>query len=124
MKRKILLSLFIIVCLLTVGCGKQENKKEELKLKDGWEIDLSIKEVEMPKEVKDIFNRANDKNYEVVALLGTQVVAGTNYAVLALGKSADKKTKYSFNIVTIYEDLEKNVELTSVAYLDLGTFNE
>ncbi len=114
MKRKILLSLFIIVCLLTVGCGKKENKNV-LKLKDGWEIDLSAKEVEMPSEAKDIFNRANDKNYEVIALLGTQVVAGTNYMFLV-------KDDTSYKIIVVYNNLEDKATIIHTNNFDFTKY--
>ena len=114
MKRKILLSLFIIVCLLTVGCGKKENKNV-LKLKDGWEIDLSAKEVEMPSEAKDAFNRANDKNYEVIALLGTQVVAGTNYMFLV-------KDDTSYKIIVVYNNLEDKATIIHTNNFDFTKY--
>ena len=50
--------------------------------------------------------------YEPVALLATQVVAGTNYCILCEGTAPDSVKTYVF--VYIYEDLEGNATCTEI----------
>ena len=59
----------------------------------------------------------NVNQYTPKLLLATQVVAGTNYAILCktLGESEDLWT-----IVYIYQDLEGYRSLTNIAVLDIG----
>ena len=57
-------------------------------------------------------------SYTPVALLGTQVVAGTNYAVLSKASEINKGT--SWVIIYLYQDLENNASVIRVADLPLG----
>ena len=54
--------------------------------------------------------------YEAKALLGTQVVSGTNYQMLCKVTPvvADANAQASYAIVTVYQDLEGNAEITEV----------
>lgn len=61
------------------------------------------------------------KTFTPIAVLGHQVVSGTNYAVLTYGKYNDKEGVY---ILTLYKDLEGNSKIISEHYLDLGDFNK
>lgn len=45
-------------------------------------------------------------HYEVMAILGSQVVAGINYAYLCKGKAVIPKAKSAYVIVYVYENLE------------------
>ena len=95
MKKIVISLLLVVLCLSTVGCGKKEKN---VILLDGWDVDLSAKELEMPKDAKDAFTRANKKKYKLVALLATQVVEGTNYMFLV-------KDAVSYKIVVVYNNL-------------------
>ena len=59
-----------------------------------------------------------------LTLLGTQVVAGTNYAFLAKGKTETDNPRSAIQVVIVYEDLEGNAEITNICTLDLGEFDE
>ena len=81
----------------------------------GWEVNkgkLSLKE---NAEAKAAFEKATEGltgyEYEPIALLGTQIVSGTNYSILARGKSVVPDAEPSYEIITIYEDLEGNAEI-------------
>ena len=56
--------------------------------------------------------------YNPVALLGTQVVAGTNYAVLSKASEINQGSKWV--IIYLYQDLEGNATVLSVTDLPLG----
>ena len=57
-------------------------------------------------------------SYTPVVLLGTQVVAGTNYAVLSKASEINKGTIWV--IIYLYQDLENNASVIRVADLPLG----
>jgi hypothetical protein len=72
-------------------------------------------------DVKAAFDKALDGlvgcKYETVAYVGSQVVAGTNYVILCRTTPVYPNAKSVFSMVTIYEDLNGNAELTDVTDL-------
>ena len=107
MKKGLLIVLVLIMCLVMVGC----NKKEEV-LTGGWETVLSGKVNDISEEDLYNFNNAvkayGKENLEAVALLGKQVVAGTNYMFLA-------KSDSKYKIVIVYADLEGVSKVSKVS---------
>ena len=63
-------------------------------------------------------------DYKPVAVLATQVVSGTNYAILSLGETVTEEPVNTISIITIYKDLDNNVKVLSVANIDLADFND
>jgi len=120
MKKKILILFFVVVFgLVITGCGSNKEKEDD-KMTGGWEIVLSDNQIEMDEELLKIFNDAKE-NYtsmilDPVALLGEQVVAGTNYMFLAKGYQSGEEATYK--IVVIYNDLENKSTITSVSDFD------
>lgn len=83
----------------------------------GWEINsgaLSIDDEEN-KDAKEAFEKATDGlegyEYEPIAVLGSQVVAGTNYSILCRGTVIVPDAEPVFEIITVYEDLDGNAEI-------------
>lgn len=60
--------------------------------------------------------------YNPIQLLATQVVNGTNYMGLALGKTADAEATVNLYVVTWYADLQGNATLTDIKILDLNYY--
>ncbi len=58
--------------------------------------------------------------YEPVAYLGTQVVAGTNHAILCLAQVMNGTGQHSWKIVYLYEDLQGSVSVLNIADFDIG----
>lgn len=56
--------------------------------------------------------------YTPVALLATQVVAGTNYAVLSKASEINQGSKWV--IIYLYQDLEGNATVLKIADVELG----
>ena len=54
-----------------------------------------------------------------IAVFGTQVVAGTNYRMLCYGTTVTKDPVTNLYVVTVYEDLEGEAEITDIAPFDL-----
>jgi type I restriction-modification system DNA methylase subunit len=61
---------------------------------------------------------------DVLTLLGTQVVAGTNYAFLAKGQTDTDTPRTAVQVVTVYEDLEGNAKISNICTLDMESFDE
>ena len=59
-------------------------------------------------------------NYVPVAYLGSQVVAGTNHAILCQASVVVPDAVPYFVIIYLYEDLEGNVTIMNIADFDVG----
>jgi len=103
-----------------------EDNSEELV--GGWNVDYVIGEGLIDRDVQSIFENATatltGMTYSPIALLGKQVVSGTNYAILCFGKPSYDGMKASVFVVTIYKDLEENLQILSQAYVNLGEYNQ
>lgn len=88
----------------------------------GWETPEVARE-DLAEDEKEIFDKAFEGftgvGYEPVCVLATQVVSGTNYAYLARATTVTAEPVSFFSIVKIYKDLNGNVELTSIADINL-----
>jgi len=92
-------------------------------LAGGWVIS---EDPAITDDIRNIFDQGLDSYqtgiitvvYSPVALLGTQVVAGTNYAVLSKASEINQGSKWV--IVYLYQDLEGNATVLSVADVPLG----
>lgn len=69
------------------------------------------------------FEGLDGVGYTPVAKLASQVVAGTNYAFLAMGKIISAEPQTHFYVVNIYNDLEGNATVNNVCCLNLANFN-
>lgn len=85
-------------------------------LNGGWETNKDKLSLDLNVDAKAAFEKATADltgyTYEVIALLGTQVVAGTNYAILVRGSVVAPDAAPVYEIVYIYEDLDGNAEVT------------
>ena len=78
------------------------------------------------KAVKKAYKKAmkdNADGYEPIAYLGDQVVAGSNYMILARGKGTDEVDKGLYLII-IYADLNGNAEINRIEPLELGNYDQ
>lgn len=60
-------------------------------------------------------------NYTPVAYLGSQVVAGTNHAILCQATVVYPDATPYYVIVYLYQDLEGNVSILNIADFDVGS---
>lgn len=72
----------------------------------------------LPDDVQKAFDTATagltGVGYEPIAVLGTQVVAGTNYAILCKATQITAEPTSALAVLTIYADLDGGATLTSV----------
>ena len=113
MKKGLFIVIVLCMCFVMVGCN--EKKEEDNQLVGGWEIiksdtvkDLSNEDIN---RFKNSAKEYTKEKLEVVALLGKQVVAGTNYMYLA-------KTDKEYKVVIVYTDLEGKSSITKVSNFD------
>ena len=87
----------------------------------GW---TAAEDAALTAQAQAAFDKAAEKllgvNYEPVALLGTQVVSGTNYSILARAETVSPDAMPRYTVMTIYEDLQGEVQVLNVAELDIG----
>ena len=87
----------------------------------GWS---AAEDPAITEEISNLFFRALDAwqtgtvTYTPVALLGTQLVAGMNYAVLCKAGETNRGTKWV--ILYVYQDLQGNATVVSEADVVLG----
>ena len=91
-----------------------------------WKITEPEEPAELPENAQAAFEKAADAylgvNYSPIALLGTQIVAGTNYKVLCYGTTATKNPITSLYVIDIYEDLDGEAVISSAALFDLTEY--
>jgi hypothetical protein len=97
-------------------------------LAGGWQVAEDRFSVVIPQDAKDVFDKAvenlDGNELEPMALLGTQVVAGTNYAFLCFSTLQTEETINGIQVVTVYEDLDGNAEITNICTVDPADYNE
>ena len=122
MKKWIAIVLLAVMLLSLAACGQ---KKEEPAAVGGWTLNDSG---ELSAEAKAAFDKAMEGlmgvNYTPVALLGTQLVSGTNYSILAEATVVYPDAQPYYAVVTVYEDLQGKAEIRNIAALDLGRIAE
>ena len=86
----------------------------------GWSIPESN---EVTEELKAVFDKGLEGlmgvNYEPVAYMGSQLVAGTNHCFLCKATVVYPDAEPYWVLVYLYQDLEGNVTITTFAQFDL-----
>ena len=86
-------------------------------LAGGWSAVTGDTSLSANAAAKSAFEKATETicgmEYEPVAVLATQVVAGTNYCILCRGKATVPDAQSVIQLVYIYEDLQGKAEITN-----------
>jgi len=94
---------------------------EDAGLTGGWAI---TEDASVPEDVLALFEEATgeltEAEYEPVALLGTQVVAGTNYCILCRVTPVDPDEQPGYALGYIYRDPEDNAALLGFIEIEIG----
>ena len=97
-------------------------------LAGGWQVAETRSSVVIPQDAKDVFDKAAENldgnELEPMVLLGTQVVAGKNYAFLCFSTLQTEETINGIQIVTVYEDPDRRAEITNICTVDPADYNE
>ncbi len=114
MTKRLISLILVLTFLLTGVCAFADG---------GWSINTSTKALMNDKKARQALKKATEDftGYEVtpLALLATQVVAGTNYCLLCYGKPVTQKPVSSLCKVYIYEDLQGKAEITKIKEIKL-----
>ncbi len=97
------------------GEGAEEENTAGQALTGGWE---KAESPVITEEIRALLDKATAEmvgaEYEPVAYLGSQVVAGMNHAVLCRIRPVVPEAESSYAIVYIYKDLQDNAEITDI----------
>lgn len=87
----------------------------------GWSMPDSFEiDDEFAPSLEETLGGVSDKTVEAEMILGTQVVSGTNYAVLCKDTGSGSDARPYWVVRYIYRSLDGNVSITSEAILELG----
>ena len=100
------------------GTESAEDDKTTEKLAGGWSIPEAVQAVNLPEPVAGIYDKVMEEKegYLPVAYLGSQLVNGTNHAVLCFNETSPC-------IVYIYAPLNGDPELVNIFNIDMGEFS-
>lgn len=135
MKKKfIAITLGLTMTLMATACGNQaangSTKSAAVssaisastaaaeEIDGGWETNQGSTDPDDSANAgaKEAFEKATSNldgyDYELIACLGSQVVAGTNYSYLVKGTPVTPDSKSEYMILVVYEDLEGNASVT------------
>ena len=131
MKRIIALLLTALLVVSLAACGKKSDDQTKDKTESATEAETAAEtdapidggwgdsqSVSVSDDVKAMFTKMNETlagaQYEPIAYLSSQVVAGTNHLVLCKETATVPNAATTYAIVTVYEDLDGNAEITSI----------
>ena len=76
----------------------------------------------VPEDVKAALAEIEGVSYSPIAVLGTQVVAGTNYRILCYGTLATAVPVTNLYVIDVYSKLDGTAEITSIKDFDLPAY--
>lgn len=121
MKRVFTIALLLAMLLTLGACGKQPEPQNV----GGWTL---TEDTAVTEQAQSAFDKALDGlvgvNYQPVALLGTQLVSGTNYCFLCEAAVVYPDAQPYYAVVTVYENLQGEAEIRNIVTLDLGQIAE
>ncbi len=107
---------------------KTTEAAPDANLTGGWTIQPPSNAVTLPEDAWEAFGKASDAYEDAIlsplALLQTQVVAGTNYKIFCQGTTTGDEPADAFYLATLYADLEGNAEITEAVMLDFLSYIE
>ncbi len=125
--KKIIAAVLLVALIVAMtACASKakaseskETTKEETSLDGGWQAPDSM---EITDEIIEMVEKATADmlgvKYEPVAVIGRQIVSGTNYRILCKITPVTPDAAATYAIVTIYETLDGAVEVTDIQNCD------
>ena len=124
MKKVFALLLALMMLLALSACGQAKTDKAPAVV-GGWTV---TEGAALSDEAKAAFDKALEGltgvSYEPVALLGTQVVSGTNYCILCQAQVVYPGAEPYYALVYVYADLKGGAEILDIVILDIGDIAE
>ena len=107
-----------------------EGAASREQLSGGWNVPESDITENIPEDVQKAYNKATAtidwewSDVTPLAYLGKQIVSGTNYALLCRGNYDSNETAPDLMVITVYEDLDGNSEISNIHLIDINSFTE
>ena len=118
--KKIAAMLLAVLLAVTVVGASAENM-----LAGGWRV---AENAEITEEYRAVFDQAMEGflavNYEPIAYLGSQVVAGRNHCFLCRATVVYPNALPTLALVYVYEDLQGGASVIRIAELDIAAFSQ
>ena len=106
-----------------VGDGEDSDAKGST-LTGGWVVPTTGELTTMPQKLASAWSDATSDydgmSFEVLASVGTQAVAGTNYALICRGKTVSLDANSGIYLVVLSVDLSDNATISSVSPIDVS----
>ncbi len=107
---------------------EKEDEANSEEMAGGWTVYADQPAVNLPAEAQSAFDKALEgmtgATYEPIALLGTQVVAGVNYAILAKQTLVTAEPVTNIAVVYVYAPVSGDPEVLNIVRLNLADYNE
>ena len=120
MFKKLLLLAAAVLTTVFLGTGVFASN-----MMGGWEMP---KDVAVTEEARTAFDAAMEGyvgvKYEPLALLGTQVVSGTNYCLLCRAETVTPNAIPYYTLVYVYQDLQGNARVLDVDDVEIEIDND
>lgn len=127
MKKLFALMLTMLMVLALCACGQSKAPAAEKgpTVVGGWTIS---EDAALTDEARAAFEKAMEGftgvGYEPLALIGTQLVSGTNYCILCEARVIMPDAAPYYALVYVYADLKGGAEILNIAALNLGDIAE
>ena len=122
MKKITAVFLTALMLFALAACGQQKAQTETV---GGWKL---TEDAALTQASQEAFDKAMEGfvgvDYTPLALLGTQLVSGTNYCFLCEATVVYPDAQPYYAIVSVYEDLQGQAEIRNIVALDLGKIEE
>ncbi|MDO5592913.1 MAG: hypothetical protein Q4G57_08470 [Bacillota bacterium] len=133
--KKAIIALVVGASVVLTACSSVEMGKrtesfmesstassaETLTMVGAWSPIHGDQDSEISQDALKAFEKATKDlegyTYEVIAVLGSQVVSGMNYVYLCKGEVVSPEASPEYLLVTVYEDLEGKAEITETEEL-------
>ena len=105
----------------------ESSEAQDEVLAGGWHTPAQLTKLPLPEDAEAAFEKALDgfvgSTVEPMALLGTQVVSGTNYAILCSVTPVTSNSIPSVEVVTVYEYLDGNAQFANFRTVNPSDFS-
>ena len=129
-KIALIVAAMLLVTVVFTACAKKEEPapQTEPAVVGGWTLNTDETKGMLDEDAQKAFDKALEgyagMGFEPIALLGTQVVAGTNYLILCRGTTVTAKPETKLVTVKVYAKLDGNAEILEVKDFDLGAIEQ
>ena len=119
------ITAFLLAALMLFALAACGQQKADVQTAGGWKL---TEDGALTEEAQSAFDKATEGllgvNYTPLALLGTQLVSGTNYCFLCEATVVYPDAQPYYAVVSVYQDLQGKAEILNIVALDLGKIAE